>query len=133
MSTSTMPAEAPRRNPGEGIAPPDNYNYYRDCVYWNSFERVIALWNELISGDRTVGWVQYFKQKYGTFATALSLNCGNGWVERALFEAGVIESVIGVDIGKAALEIAAHDAKDITMPSKYIEMDINELSAEDIK
>ena len=128
MSLPALPAEESASG-DETVVPADDFNYYRDIIYWNSFERTISLWNETISGDANIFWVQYLKRKYGTFEQGLFLNCGNGWVERALFEAGVIKSAIGLDIGKSALEIANIEADKIGMPSEYINIDTNKFSA----
>jgi SAM-dependent methyltransferase len=129
MSISAIGTEGTSHNTAT-VIPADDFNYYQALIYWNNFEKTISLWNEAISGDSNVSWIQHLKLKYGNFNTALFLNCGNGWVERALFEAGVINSAIGVDAGRSALDIAASEAEKIGMPYEYIRMDTNDFSAD---
>ena len=54
------------------------------------------------------------------------LSCGNGWVERDLFEKGIIESAVGIDINDDLLSSARASAVKLDLPFRYYKMDSNE-------
>lgn len=100
--------------------------YYKG-IYWNDYNLVREMINQKISGQKNINWVRYFKERYAQnkFNNALFLNCGNGWVERELYENGVFSKGIGIDFSESLLEIAKVEADKIHMPVCYISMDIN--------
>jgi SAM-dependent methyltransferase len=82
----------------ESVVPPADTEYYGG-VYWNSYAEVIRYMNRRVSGDDDVDcWDCFSRQTGRTFRKALIVNCGNGWVERALIERGIIESAVGIDV-----------------------------------
>jgi SAM-dependent methyltransferase len=106
-------------------APDAEYSYYRGAVYWNDFPQVQEHLNRLITGDPARGWIDFIKTRYGSADCVLSLNCGNGWVDRDLFRAGVAGSIVGIDIQESSLATARMEAERIGMPARYIAMDTN--------
>jgi SAM-dependent methyltransferase len=106
-------------------APDADYSYYRGSVYWNDFPQVTEHLNRLVTGDPARGWIDCLKERFGSADCVLSLNCGNGWVDRDLFRAGVARSIIGIDIQESSLATARAEADRIGMPARYIAMDTN--------
>jgi SAM-dependent methyltransferase len=113
------------------VVPTKDFDYYTDPVYWTSFLQTQIMQNELISGEPYRNWILHFDDRYGPCKAALFPTCGNGWVERWFFEAGVIESVVGIDIGAAALAVATEEARKIGMPAVYSCTDINDFRGTD--
>lgn len=119
----TETPEAGTVKPGEG------FEYYGNTVYWNSFERVCAIHNTLISGREDVDWTRHLMQAYGTFDHAFFVNCGNGWVERDLFRLGAIRRATGSDIMPGLLDQARAEAAAIGLPASYALADVNTFEA----
>lgn len=107
------------------IKPTEGYNYYHDLTTWLSFEAIARALNTKISGDPSRNWVDFLQRAYPKFSHCLSFNCGNGWVERELFNKGVIGAVTGTDIADQSLSAARTDAEVIRMPATYLNIDIN--------
>lgn len=65
-------------------------DHYADS-YWNDLPEVLAYMCRRATGDPGLWWMDYLKQRYATppLERALVLACGNGWVERGLFDRGV--------------------------------------------
>jgi SAM-dependent methyltransferase len=111
------------------LKPREGHEYYsKDSIYWNSFDQIIAHMSRSVSGDPAIGWVHHVKAKYGVRNTGLFINCGNGWVERDCFKAGLVSEIVGFDITQDLLDAAARDAAAIEMPATYIHADGNNLS-----
>jgi SAM-dependent methyltransferase len=53
------------------------------------------------------------------------LNCGNGMAEQALFNWGVIRSVVGVDVSGESLVAARLEAERLGLPAEYLAIDVN--------
>jgi SAM-dependent methyltransferase len=106
---------------------PDASLYYR-CGYWNEYPAVAAEINRRITGDPARGYADYFHERIGrrTFARALFLNCGNGWVERDFLRAGIIDAGVGMDISPELLERARAEGE--RLPLSYVEADINRVT-----
>ncbi|MFN0089748.1 MAG: class I SAM-dependent methyltransferase [Acidimicrobiales bacterium] len=81
-------------------APPE-VDYYRDR-YWNDLEPVVAHLKRLATGSEAEWWTGYVTRVHCTppRRRALVIGCGNGWVERELFDLG------------AALEFDAFDVSE---------------------
>ncbi len=73
-------------------------NHYSD-QYWNELPTVLSYLCRRATGDPALWWMDYFKRKYATppRTRALVFGCGNGWVERDLFDRGVAESFDAFD------------------------------------
>ncbi|HEY1014501.1 MAG TPA: class I SAM-dependent methyltransferase [Herpetosiphonaceae bacterium] len=98
---------------------------YYSGVYWNSYEYVFEELNTRVGGGRRDHWFQHFHKQVGgrRFKKALILCCGNGWVERAMYEQGMFEEAVGVDYVGALLDHAR--AASPGWPLRYYQMDIN--------
>lgn len=94
--------------------------------YWDDVRLVRRNIYRKISGDPDVAFQEHFAAGRGrTFNKALMLNCGNGWVERELFDIGLFEEVVGVDYGASLLDEARAEAAKKGMPATYYAMDAN--------
>ena len=107
------------------IAPSADFSYYTNTIYWNDFEIVNSTINKAISGQEWTGWIEHFRRTYGVKENTLVINCGNGWVERELFQQGAISHVEGTDINASLIAECKRAAKDISMPSVYRMADAN--------
>jgi hypothetical protein len=116
------------------IKPNDDFKYYSNTVYWNDFELVGAHTNKLISGNESINWIKYIKNKYGSFGNMLIINCGNGWVEREFYKQGIIKAVDGFDCSHELIDQAITESKKIGLISKYTVRNCNDgLSKLDVK
>src|SRR5271165_5660564 len=111
--------------PVKSIVPAENVKDYSGIIYWNSFEVILEHWNMSITGSATETWYEYVRDRFGPFDRALFVNCGNGWVERALFQSGTIRSAVGFDINGELLSQAREEALQLGMPSHYVVADCN--------
>jgi SAM-dependent methyltransferase len=97
---------------------------YYTGQYWNSLDCTNRMINRRISGDEAVTWWRHFAGDTGkVFERALILNCGNGWVERELFDSGLIKHAVGIDYSAALLDEARSAAGD--RPLHYVQMNVN--------
>jgi len=104
-------------------APVDTGVYYSGN-YWNNRPEVVRYMNELATDNPELVWFLHLLGWRGRpFRRALSLNCGNGWVERELVDRGVVESAVGVDIADELLTSASAAAGG--RPIDYHRHDIN--------
>lgn len=103
----------------------DNAEVYYQGSYWNDYAYVREQINERVSGDKDTTWFEHFHRLVGQrrFKKALILCCGNGWVERELWQRGFFEEAVGVDYAEALLDQARAQAGD--RPLRYYQMDIN--------
>jgi len=67
------------------------YTHYSD-KYWNDLEIVVKYKNKLATGNENVSWIgdilTRFKE-YLPFDDVLIVGCGNGWLERQLYDLGI--------------------------------------------
>ena len=67
------------------------YTHYSD-KYWNDLEIVVKYKNKLATGNENVSWIDdiltRFKE-YLPFDDVLIVGCGNGWLERQLYDLGI--------------------------------------------
>ncbi len=120
------PAQTPKR-------PPEDFNYYKGQIYWNNFDAVIHLQNQLISGDAGKNWRLHTLDRYGVCQRALFVHSGNGWVERDCFREGLVRSVTGTDVNELLLAEARREADEIGMPARYLFADTNQFDFSAIK
>ncbi len=111
---------------GEFTVNRDSSVYYA-TGYWNDLPQVEAYLHRRVSGDPAVPWYEHLRRSTGVtrFRKALVLNCGNGWVERELYAAGLFDEAVGVDISADLLETARKEAAAGDLPLRYYERDIN--------
>ena len=106
-----------------GAVPPSSAPYYRDR-YWNELDAVNEHLQQRATGEPLTDWIGHLAAWHGRpFAKALVLNCGNGWVERALVDRGVVAEAVGVDIAPDLLAEAAAAAG--ARPLRYQQLDVN--------
>ena len=109
-----------------GAVPPSSAPYYRDR-YWNELDAVNMHLQRRATGEPLTDWIGHLAAWHGRpFAKALVLNCGNGWVERALVDRGVVAEAVGIDIAPDLLAAATAAAGD--RPLRYHQVDVNEAS-----
>ncbi len=109
----------------ETVVPSSDRAYYEQNISWFDFEPVVRHMNAAVSGDPEEHWTDWLARLHGPFERVLSLNCGVGWVERSLFERGLLKSVVGVDVAADHLATARRDAAELGMPAEYVELDTN--------
>lgn len=116
--------EQKQRAPQEVIKANDDSVYYSG-VYWNDYPEVSKEINRRISGNPKVDWQTHFikTSKGRVFKKALILNCGNGWVERQLYDKGLFKEAVGVDYSEGLLKEARRGKKKRKL--RYYQMDIN--------
>lgn len=101
--------------------------YYEPNSYWNDFAIVREHLNRRATDDPSIDWVEHLRVVNGgrQFRKALILNCGNGWVERELFDRGLIFAATGTDISEEFVEQCRREAGDRLV--SYVAMDINRI------
>lgn len=101
------------------VRPGESFDYYAGDIFFNNFECFLERECRLISGNATTGWQRYLFETYGKLGSAFVFGFGNGWVERGLFQTGVIDRVVGFDIMPKYVEQATAEAARIGMPAHY--------------
>ena len=105
----------------------EDSSVYYGGGYWNDLPEVAAHIERRSTGKDATAWYTHLKQACGgrTFKKALFLNCGNGWVERELLRAGIVEETVGIDISEDLLDLARKAAADEGLNARYFARDIN--------
>ncbi len=125
VEETVRPGSSTEPDESEGVVATDSSVYYHSG-YWNDLALVQAYLNRRASGDPAVSWSQHLATSTGrTFAKALVLNCGNGWVERALLTAGLVKEAVGVDYAEDLLRAARTEADAAGLPLRYYQLDTN--------
>lgn len=105
--------------------PSPTFQYYGDR-YWNSITQVEVELRRRATDSSDLSFGQKLHEwNGGPFRKALSLNCGNGWVERELVRSGVAGSAIGLDISEPLLATARASAASAQLDIKYHCVDTN--------
>jgi SAM-dependent methyltransferase len=108
-----------------GTVNSDSSVYYQSG-YWNELPLVQRYLNQRATGDPAVSWSEHLAGYHGgTFAKALVLNCGNGWVERGLVQDGLVKEAVGVDYSDDLLRQAREEADKLRLPLRYAQLDTN--------
>ena len=120
-----MVSATPSADGTTGTVATDSSVYYHSG-YWNDLTAVQRYMNRRASGDPAVSWSEHLATSTGrTFAKALVLNCGNGWVERGLVAAGLVKEAVGVDCAEDLLVSAREEAAEAGLPLRYAQLDTN--------
>jgi SAM-dependent methyltransferase len=108
-------------------AVPDNSHIYYQGQYWNEFQPVLEYMCENFTGDKNKWWAQDFKERFcqTPFEHGLVLNCGNGWVERAFIDMGIVNRITAFDYLIDLLRIAKEERGD--RPIFYFQADVNRI------
>jgi len=105
----------------------DVYQDYNDR-YWNDLPAVVEYINKNITGDKYTIWqkdiLSRFK-KYLPFKKVLVTGCGNGWVERQLYDMGIGLDFDAFDISNKFLNDAKSRAGNRKI--RYFVADLNNL------
>lgn len=105
----------------------ENSAVYYSTNYWNNIPDVHDYICENITGDKKKWWVQDFKERYcqQPVDCALSLNCGNGWVERDFIDQGIARRIIAFDYSYDLLHEA--ESKRNGRNISYFQTDVNQI------
>ena len=104
------------------------YTHYSD-KYWNDLEIVVKYKNKLATGNENVSWVgdilTRFKE-YLPFNDVLIVGCGNGWLERQLYDLGIGKHFDAFDMSEKYID----EAKELKQSRAidYFLDDINSMS-----
>jgi SAM-dependent methyltransferase len=102
----------------------DDSEVYYVGRYWNDLDCTNRMINRRISGDEAVNWWRHFATRTGrVFERALILNCGNGWVEREMYDGGLFKEAVGIDYSEPLLDEAT--AASEGRPLRYVRMNVN--------
>lgn len=105
-----------------------NFSHYTD-KYWNDLDTVKKYKNKLSTGDEDTDWIEDIKNRfshYQNFENILVVGCGNGWLERKLFDLGIGKHFDAFDISEKYLKLAEKEKGDRDI--NYFVADINNLS-----
>ncbi len=88
--------------------------YYGMDHFWNELGPVINQLARLSTGCESDWWTRYIKRRYCTPARrrGLVMACGNGWVERALIDEGIVEEIDAFDADPAYVALARDEKGD---------------------
>ena len=84
------------------------YSHYSD-KYWNDLERVKKYKNKLATGNENTHWIEDILSRFKEFIPfekVLIVGCGNGWLERKLFDIGLGLTFDAFDISEKYLQEA---------------------------
>lgn len=100
-----------------------NIDIYYGGKYWNNYSECLSEIHTRFFG-KDIDWKQYLiEQGFTNFEHALILNCGNGWVERELYDYGIIQSATCVEYSTVLVD-ECNQKKD-NRKLQYICHDIN--------
>ena len=104
------------------------YTHYSD-KYWNDLEIVVKYKNKLATGNENVSWIDdiltRFKE-YLPFDDVLIVGCGNGWLERQLYDLGIGKHFDAFDMSEKYINEAKELKQSRTID--YFLDDINTMS-----
>lgn len=85
-----------------------HYSDHYSDLYWNDIPRVQSHLCKLVTGDENVWWNRQLKDSYATppRERGLVIACGNGWVERDLYDLQIAEHFDAFDPNPTYLEEA---------------------------
>ena len=107
----------------------NNHAVYYTGKYWNDYPECLSIINTRLFG-KDIDWKDYLiNQGLKNFEYALILNCGNGWVERELYDCGIIGKATGVEYSLNLVEECNLQKKNRNL--NYICHDINTVKFEE--
>ena len=105
-----------------------SFQYYSD-QYWNDLPQIQNYINQSTTDNPDVTWIEdiltRFKE-YLPFENVLIVGCGNGWLERQLYEMNIGLHFDAFDISQKYIDEARELSKN--MPIDYFIEDINTMS-----
>ena len=104
-----------------------SFSHYTD-KYWNDLDMVKKYKNELATGDPNKEWIDDIVSKfqdYLPFKKVLIVGCGNGWLERRLFDLGIGLHFDAFDLSEEYIQTAIKEKGN--RPITYFVSDINKM------
>ncbi|MCV0399665.1 MAG: methyltransferase domain-containing protein [Nitrosarchaeum sp.] len=104
-----------------------NYSHYTD-KYWNDLQPVREYKNRLSTDNKNTDWIDDLPNRFSNFIpfqNVLIVGCGNGWLERRLYDKGIGKNFDAFDISEKYIEQAEQDKEDRQIT--YFVDDINNL------
>ena len=86
----------------------NNYSHYSD-KYWNDLDKVKQYKNKLSTGNENLDWIDDIKNKFSNFLpfnVVLIVGCGNGWLERRLYDSGIGSNFDAFDVSEKYIDQA---------------------------
>jgi len=96
--------------------------------YWNDYPECLSIIHRRLF-DEDIDYKQFLINKEYNFGRALILNCGNGWVERELYDYGIIKSAIGIEYNEVLIKEC--ESKKEGRNLHYVCHDLNTVMFED--
>jgi 2-polyprenyl-3-methyl-5-hydroxy-6-metoxy-1,4-benzoquinol methylase len=106
----------------------NSFSHYTD-KYWNNLEPVRQYKNQLSTGNKDIQWLSDISdrfQEFLPFEKVLIVGCGNGWLERMLYDNGIGKEFDAFDISEKYISEAKSE-KGNRLINYFID-DINNLS-----
>ena len=104
-----------------------NFSHYSD-KYWNDLVPVVKYKNKLSTGNENIHWIDDILTRFENFIPfkkVLIVGCGNGWLERKLFDMGLGLEFDAFDVSEKYIEDAEKMKNDRNI--NYFQDDINNL------
>lgn len=104
-----------------------SFSHY-SSEYWNDLEEVQIYLNKLSTGNGKTTWIDHIIKKFRRFlpfSEVLIVGCGNGWLERLLFDRGIATHIDAFDISEKYLEEARKKRGDRSID--YFVSDVNNM------
>ena len=104
-----------------------NFSHYTD-KYWNDLDTVKKYKNKLATDNENLSWIDDIPnrfKKYLPFDNVLIVGCGNGWLERKLYDMGIGKNFDAFDISEDYIKEAKEQKGSRTI--NYFIDDINEM------
>ena len=101
----------------------ENSEVYYTGKYWNDYPACLSIINTRLFNE-DIDWTEYLiKNNLKNFKHALILNCGNGWVERELYDNKIILEATCVEYNQDLINQCNDNKKERLLT--YIQHDIN--------
>lgn len=104
-----------------------NFSHYTD-KYWNDLQVVNEYKNKLSTDNQQIDWINDISNKFSNyipFENVLIVGCGNGWLERRLYDQGIGKNFDAFDISEDYL-VEAKEKKEHRNINYFVD-DINNL------
>ena len=94
-----------------------NYSHYSD-KYWNDLETVVKYKNKLSTDNENTHWIDDLTNRFSKqvpFENILIVGCGNGWLERRLYDQGIGKNFDAFDISEKYIEEAEKENRGVAI------------------
>ncbi len=101
-------------------------------LHWTHLPEVLSRIAEQVTGDPALSTWEWFFQHVGQHCAlplgrVLVLGCGHGYLERAIAQRGLVESLVAVDLSPQALARARAQAEAEGLAIEYRQADMNQM------